>query len=333
MPHSWTILSEHGSDPRLRRALRRAGRAEPEPIVVPAPVLKRCGHACPATADALLSSEANASVSGAFTRLSETVMPSPASDGRGPHEGDAAADAEGMARRQSSFPGRAPGPGRDRARDPQPGAESGSVASCGSGVRRRSIAPVDSRSVRFVAVLLARSCAPTGRYLIMMDKTFDPSAVEARISTRWEEAEAFKAGREDRKDAVPYTIVIPPPNVTGSLHMGHALNNTIQDILVPLRAHARQGRALAAGHGPCRHRHPDGRGAPARRSARSSAATSAARNSSSGSGSGRRSPAAPSCASSSASAPPATGRASASPWTRACRRPCSRSSSTSTSRA
>ncbi|NIX77739.1 valine--tRNA ligase [Microvirga terricola] len=65
----------------------------------------------------------------------------------------------------------------------------------------------------------------------MMDKTFDPAAVEARISTRWEEADAFKAGREDRKSAQPYTIVIPPPNVTGSLHMGHALNNTIQDIL------------------------------------------------------------------------------------------------------
>jgi valyl-tRNA synthetase len=65
----------------------------------------------------------------------------------------------------------------------------------------------------------------------MMDKTFDPAAVEARISSRWEEADAFKAGRKDRKDAVPYTIVIPPPNVTGSLHMGHALNNTIQDIL------------------------------------------------------------------------------------------------------
>ena len=65
----------------------------------------------------------------------------------------------------------------------------------------------------------------------MMDKTFDPAAVEARISTRWEEAEAFRAGRPDRRDAVPYTIVIPPPNVTGSLHMGHALNNTIQDIL------------------------------------------------------------------------------------------------------
>ncbi|MCG7394058.1 valine--tRNA ligase [Microvirga sp. ACRRW] len=65
----------------------------------------------------------------------------------------------------------------------------------------------------------------------MMDKTFDPASVEARITTRWEEAEAFKAGRPDRKGADPYTIVIPPPNVTGSLHMGHALNNTIQDIL------------------------------------------------------------------------------------------------------
>ena len=65
----------------------------------------------------------------------------------------------------------------------------------------------------------------------MMDKTFDPAAVEARIAKRWHEAEAFKAGRPERRDAEPYTIVIPPPNVTGSLHMGHALNNTVQDIL------------------------------------------------------------------------------------------------------
>jgi valyl-tRNA synthetase len=65
----------------------------------------------------------------------------------------------------------------------------------------------------------------------MMEKTFDPSAVEARISARWDEEGAFRAGRPERKDAKPYTIVIPPPNVTGSLHMGHALNNTIQDIL------------------------------------------------------------------------------------------------------
>src|SRR5215212_3203953 len=65
----------------------------------------------------------------------------------------------------------------------------------------------------------------------MMDKTFDPAAVEARIAALWDEAQAFKAGRPDRRDAQPYSIVIPPPNVTGSLHMGHALNNTLQDIL------------------------------------------------------------------------------------------------------
>ncbi|WP_336490541.1 valine--tRNA ligase [Methylobacterium nigriterrae] len=65
----------------------------------------------------------------------------------------------------------------------------------------------------------------------MMDKTFDPAAVEARVSAAWEEAQAFRAGRPERAGAEPYCIVIPPPNVTGTLHMGHALNNTLQDIL------------------------------------------------------------------------------------------------------
>ena len=64
-----------------------------------------------------------------------------------------------------------------------------------------------------------------------MDKTFDPAAVEARISAAWDAAQAFRAGRPERAGAPPYSIVIPPPNVTGSLHMGHALNNTLQDIL------------------------------------------------------------------------------------------------------
>ncbi len=64
-----------------------------------------------------------------------------------------------------------------------------------------------------------------------MDKTFDPIAVERRISAVWEAARAFEAGRPERADAEPFTIVIPPPNVTGVLHMGHALNNTLQDIL------------------------------------------------------------------------------------------------------
>jgi valyl-tRNA synthetase len=65
----------------------------------------------------------------------------------------------------------------------------------------------------------------------MIEKTFDPATVEPRVSAAWEAAEAFKAGRPDRLNAKPYSIVIPPPNVTGSLHMGHALNNTLQDIL------------------------------------------------------------------------------------------------------
>jgi valyl-tRNA synthetase len=65
----------------------------------------------------------------------------------------------------------------------------------------------------------------------MMDRTFDPQAVEGRIAAAWEDAGAFRAGRPDRATGKPFTIVIPPPNVTGSLHMGHALNNTLQDIL------------------------------------------------------------------------------------------------------
>ncbi|MGV7029875.1 valine--tRNA ligase [Methylobacterium symbioticum] len=65
----------------------------------------------------------------------------------------------------------------------------------------------------------------------MMDKTFDPAAVEARVAAAWEDAQAFRAGRPERAGAEPFCIVIPPPNVTGTLHMGHALNNTLQDIL------------------------------------------------------------------------------------------------------
>ncbi len=64
-----------------------------------------------------------------------------------------------------------------------------------------------------------------------MDKTFEPTLVEARIAKAWEDAQAFRAGRPERAGAAPYCIVIPPPNITGSLHMGHALNNTLQDIL------------------------------------------------------------------------------------------------------
>src|SRR3984893_13755050 len=65
----------------------------------------------------------------------------------------------------------------------------------------------------------------------MIDKTYQPSEVEGRVYAAWEAAGAFRAARPERIAAKPYCIVIPPPNVTGSLHMGHALNNTLQDVL------------------------------------------------------------------------------------------------------
>ena len=74
----------------------------------------------------------------------------------------------------------------------------------------------------------ARASAP--------DKTYRPAEIEARHSQRWEQQGAFRCGQNSGK---PFTIVIPPPNVTGSLHMGHALNNTLQDILI--RYHRMKG--------------------------------------------------------------------------------------------
>jgi valyl-tRNA synthetase len=66
----------------------------------------------------------------------------------------------------------------------------------------------------------------------MLDKSFQPQTAEPEIYARWENAGAFQPSNDP--EAKPYTIVIPPPNVTGSLHMGHALNNTLQDVLVRL---------------------------------------------------------------------------------------------------
>ncbi len=66
----------------------------------------------------------------------------------------------------------------------------------------------------------------------MLDKTYRPASIEARQYERWEASQAFASGQQDGD---PYTIVIPPPNVTGSLHMGHALNNTLQDVLIRYR--------------------------------------------------------------------------------------------------
>ncbi len=71
----------------------------------------------------------------------------------------------------------------------------------------------------------------------MLEKTFEPAEVEKRQYARWESSGAFAA--DPRSDAQPYTIMMPPPNVTGSLHMGHALTFTLQDILI--RYHRMRG--------------------------------------------------------------------------------------------
>jgi valyl-tRNA synthetase len=74
----------------------------------------------------------------------------------------------------------------------------------------------------------------------MLDKTFDPTAAEPRLYAMWEESGLFAPKTDSAAEA--YSIVIPPPNVTGSLHIGHALNNTLQDILA--RYHRMKGKAV-----------------------------------------------------------------------------------------
>ncbi|PQV57527.1 valyl-tRNA synthetase [Defluviimonas denitrificans] len=65
-----------------------------------------------------------------------------------------------------------------------------------------------------------------------MEKTFNAAEAEQRLYDAWENSGAFKAGANAKPGAETFCIMIPPPNVTGSLHMGHAFNNTLQDILV-----------------------------------------------------------------------------------------------------
>ncbi|MBU4195701.1 MAG: valine--tRNA ligase [Alphaproteobacteria bacterium] len=74
----------------------------------------------------------------------------------------------------------------------------------------------------------------------MLEKTFEPQAAEPRLYAQWEESGLFAPRTEGAEGA--YSIVIPPPNVTGSLHIGHALNNTLQDILA--RYHRMKGKAV-----------------------------------------------------------------------------------------
>jgi valyl-tRNA synthetase len=78
----------------------------------------------------------------------------------------------------------------------------------------------------------------------MLEKTFDPKSVEPRLYAAWEASGAFSPDKTLARDpdAQPFCMVIPPPNVTGSLHVGHALNDTLQDVLA--RYHRMRGRSV-----------------------------------------------------------------------------------------
>ena len=65
-----------------------------------------------------------------------------------------------------------------------------------------------------------------------MEKKYSHQDIEKRIYSQWEESNSFSASTDINNQKETYCIVIPPPNVTGNLHMGHALNNTLQDILI-----------------------------------------------------------------------------------------------------
>ena len=145
---------------------------------------------------------------------------------------------------------------------------------------------------------------------------YDPKEVEGKWYQYWLDNKLFSSKPDGRE---PYTIVIPPPNVTGVLHMGHMLNNTIQDILVR--------RARMEGKNACWVPGTDHASI-----ATEGRATSPARSSSSMHGSGPTSTAASSSSSCADWVHRATGTAPRSPWTRNARRVCSRCSSTSTTR-
>lgn len=63
-----------------------------------------------------------------------------------------------------------------------------------------------------------------------LEKTYNPADIEDRLYQKWLDGKYFHA--KVNKDKKPFTIVMPPPNITGQLHMGHALDNTMQDILI-----------------------------------------------------------------------------------------------------
>ena len=82
-------------------------------------------------------------------------------------------------------------------------------------------------------------------------KVYDPASVEKKWYKFWEEHRYFHAEVEEGKEA--FSIVIPPPNITGQLHMGHALDNTLQDILI--RWHRMMGHIYCFSSAACEDKH------------------------------------------------------------------------------
>ncbi len=82
-----------------------------------------------------------------------------------------------------------------------------------------------------------------------MAKTFDPKAVEGPTYERWEQSGAFVAQRVPGKE--PFTIMMPPPNITGQLHLGHALDGVLAGCVDAISSHEGRSHAVAARHRPC----------------------------------------------------------------------------------
>ena len=87
-----------------------------------------------------------------------------------------------------------------------------------------------------------------------LPKAYEPKEVEQHIYEAWEKGGCFKAHRDPAKK--PFTIVMPPPNVTGQLHMGHAMDCTLQDILIRFKRMQGYAALWVARRRPRGHRHP-----------------------------------------------------------------------------
>ena len=151
----------------------------------------------------------------------------------------------------------------------------------------------------------------------MLAKTYDPKGIEDRIYKNWEDKKYFHA--EVDHSRTPFTIVIPPPNITGQLHMGHALDNTMQDILI--RWKRMQGYNTLWQPGTDHASIATEVKIINNLKEQAASRISAAKSSWNTAGTGAKSMAEGSSTSSRSSAPPATGTVSASRWMRAAIRP------------